>query len=172
MKKIQVNGIVISICMFLLGVFLLLWADKVTNMVSLILGAILIAYGVLNGINYINNKEKDTINILSAVVLFVIGIILISRPSIISEVISFVVGLYIILSSISNLKIALNNKSHQNYHLGLVIAIGGILIGVLCVLGKLLIPDLILRFIGLMLIIFSIIDIIDSRLLPLKKIKE
>ncbi len=162
-KSIKINEILVSICLFILGLCIFIWADKVTNTISLFFGVILIIYSLFNGIIYFKNKENNVINILSTVILLVIGIILISRPSIISEIISFVVGIYILLSSLSKLNITLNNKQNNKYHLNLILSIVGILLGILCILGKILVPNLILRYLGLMLMIYSIIDIVGIK---------
>lgn len=171
-KSIKINEIIISIFIFIIGLCIFIWADKVTNTFSLIIGAVLIAYSLLSGITYFKNKETNTMSILATVVLFVMGLILIIRPSIISEIISFIVGIYILLSSLSNLNITLNNKQSKKYHLNLVLSIVGIFLGILCILGKILIPDLILRYLGLMLMIYSIIDIIGIKSIKLIKNKE
>ena len=160
-KNVKANEVLISICLFAIGLCLLMWADKVTSTFSLILGLLLVLYAIYNGIVYFKSIEKNALVMLSAVIFLVIGIILISRPSIIGEIISFVAGIYILLSSISNLSITLNNKGHKNYNIGLILSIAGILLGVLCILGKIIIPDLILRYLGVMLMIYSVIDIVN-----------
>ena len=170
-KNIRTNEIIVSIFLFIIGLCLFIWADKVTSTFSFIMGGILIGYSIVNGIVYFKNKETNTILILSTVLMFVMGLILILRPNIISEIISFVVGIYILLSSISNLNITLNNKQNKKYHLNLILSILGIILGVLCILGKILVPDLILRYLGLMLMIYSVIDILGIKSIKLIKNK-
>ena len=109
-KSVKANEIAVSICLFIIGLCIFIWADKVTNLVSLILGSVLVAHSVLTGIEYFKCKEKNTMTIVSIVISLTFGIILISRPSIISEVISFVVGIYILLSSLSSLSLTLNSR--------------------------------------------------------------
>ena len=168
-KSVKANEIAVSICLFIIGLCIFIWADKVTNLVSLILGSVLVAHSVLTGIEYFKCKEKNTMTIVSIVISLTFGIILISRPSIISEVISFVVGIYILLSSLSSLSLTLNSRKTKRYKFNLVLSIIGIVLGILCILGKVLIPDLILRYLGLMLMIFSIIDVLGIQSIKFTK---
>ena len=164
--KMKIYSIVISICLFLVGVFMLLWAETVTNLFSLIAGGFLIAYAILNYISYIKNNGNRLI-IIPILVFLIVGIILVVRPSIINEIISFIAGIYFILTSIQRIMDSseLKSSKDENYNLSLGLGIAGIVIGILCVVGKILIPNLLLRFIGLMLVIYSIIDIINTILL-------
>lgn len=171
-KNEKVNEIFISICLFIIGLCIFIWSDKVTSTFSFIVGFVLIGYSILNAITYFKNKETNPVSILSTVILFVMGLILILRPSIVSEIISFVVGIYILLSSLSNLNMTLNNKQNKKYHLNLTLSIIGIFLGVLCILGKILVPDLILRYLGLMLMIYSVIDMLGIKSIRLINNKE
>lgn len=168
-KNIKSNDMIVSILLFIIGLSIFIWADKVTNTVSLILGGVLIGYCVLSGIAFFKNKETNAISILVTVVILVMGLILVIRPSIIGEIISFVVGIYILLSSLSNLNMTLNNKQSEKYNWNLALSIIGIVLGVLCILGKILIPNLILRYLGLMLMIYSVIDIMGIKSIKLIK---
>lgn len=168
-KNKKINEIIVSIFIFLIGICLFIWADKVTNTFSIIIGGFLIAYSIINGMIYIKDKEKNNMTLLITVVLFVIGLILVIRPNIISEIISFVVGIYILLSSFLNLNTTLSNKQNKKYHLNLVLSVIGIILGILCILGKILVPNLILRYLGLMLMIYSIIDIIGIQSIKIIK---
>ena len=136
-------------------------SEKVTNTVSIVFGSVLLIYGVVGLINYYTSKNKKTEDLVYPVVLLVLGLILVVRPSIISEIISFVIGIFIMISSFIKLHKVLKNKNSSKYKLGLGLSIAGIVIGLLCILGKLMIPDIVLSFVGLMLLIYSVTDIIN-----------
>ena len=170
-KRQKISEIFISILLFIIGVCLLIWSNQVINVASIMLGTILIIYGIFNVIITIQNKTYTELNIFGASVKIILGIILVCKPSLLSEVISFIIGLFILISSIMSLSICLNNKKSNNFNLSLYLSIAGILIGILCILGKFLIPSLILQFIGLMLVIYSIINIVNINLYPTTQIK-
>lgn len=165
MKK-TISEMLVSISIFIIGLCLLIWAEKVTNLVSQIFGAILIIYGIITFILYLTSEERRPADIVYAIVLLVIGVILVAKPSIITEIISFIIGIYIIMSSILSISKTLDNKENNNFNLVLGLSITALIIGVLCTLGKLLIPNVILQFVGLLLVIYSVINIINTLLLP------
>ena len=167
MKK-KIGDIVISICLLVIGVCLFLWAEKVTDTVSIIFGILLILYALFNFISNYNKKEKNSSIIFTSVLLFVCGLILVIKPSIITETISFVIGACLLVWGFIKLKGVLNEKSNKNYKKGLILSIVEIVIGLLCILGKLIIPNIILKFVGLMLIIYALVDITNSVLLGKK----
>ena len=163
--KDKVSDIIISIIIFIIGICLLLWSESIINIVAVMIGALFLISGIFNAINYFKSIENRSINITAATIKIVLGAILVIKPSLLSEIISFIIGLLILITSISHLINTLNNKSSSNYNVTLGLSITGIVIGILCIVGKFLLPNIILQFIGLMLIIFSIVNIIDTILL-------
>ena len=161
MNKKFIN-VVLTLFVFIFGLSLFLWSDKVTNLMSIIFGILLIIYGLLNSYVYIKSKNKRIINISTSVISLVIGIILVAKPTIVSEIISFIIGGYIVLSSLNLLLDALELKNN-NIIIGLSIV--GIIIGIFCILGKILIPNILLSMIGLLLMIYCVIYVIDSILM-------
>ena len=167
MNKKVGSEVVLSCLMFVVGICLLLWGQKLLDIITIVFGSILILYGLYNLIMQLKNKDKKTLAIIYAVILLVIGIILVAKPNILSLIISFIVGIYIVISSISSLSLVLNSKRSANYKLQIGLSIVLLIIGILCIVGKFLVPGIILQFIGLMLIIYSIVNIIN--MLMLKK---
>ena len=58
MKKEVVSEILMSVCVLILGVCLTVWADKVTTLVSILLGVLAVIYGISALVSYFSNKEK------------------------------------------------------------------------------------------------------------------
>ena len=171
--KEKIVDIFISLCLFIVGMSLLLWAEKVTNTVSQILGATMIIYGLYIAFNYYRSKDKKSADVILAIILIVCGIILVVKPSIVTELISIVIGAYVILASIVRLRFVLEVKENTNYKLGYGLSILGIILGILCIVGKLLIPNIVLQFVGIILIIYGITNIINIVMLPSKaKLKK
>ena len=165
----KLKDIILSLGLLVVGICLLLWAEKVTNTVSIILGIVAIIYSLTILVPAFKNKKGENSQIAIAAILFIAGLVLLIKPGIIGETISFVIGIFIIITSASKLKDNLDLKKNKNNNLGLILTIIGLIIGLLCILGKLIIPDLVLKFIGVMLIIYSATNIINSIILPNKK---
>ena len=142
-------------------------ADKVTNIVSIFLGILAILYSIIVFVNYFRNNSKlmnDRLSFIYGIIILVIGFVLIFRVDFLKELISFVIGIYVILTSILKLheSIVLSKNSNTKMTSAIVLAIIGIFLGILCIVGKLLFPDIIIKYIGIMLILYSIISIVNT----------
>ncbi|MBR1385970.1 MAG: DUF308 domain-containing protein [Bacilli bacterium] len=164
MKKIE--EIIMSLALLFVGVSLFLWADKVTNLVSIILGVIMLLYSGFLFISIRKNVQDNKGELTLAIILLIGGIVLLVKPEIIKETISFVIGIFILFSSISKLNVAINTSKTTKNKKGVYLSIIGIILGLLCLLGKLIIPDLVLKFVGFLVIVYSISNIINTVLLP------
>lgn len=157
----------VSICMAIFGVCLVAWADNVTNIISILLGIVVIVYGVTKIINYLHDKDNIT-DLIFGILVLVIGGVLVFRASFLKELVSFIVGIYILISSASTFVYVMkNNKENKN---SIILSIIGIVIGLLCILGKFLIPDIMLQLIGVLMVIYGVMNIVNVFLIDNKKI--
>ena len=166
MKK-KLGDILLSVLLFVIGVCLLYWSDEVIRVVTILLGSIFILYGIITIVKYLRSEPRSVLSLSIGIISIIIGIILLFKQTIISEIISFVVGIFIIIASIGNLTNAIEEKG-KNYTIGIGLSITGIVIGILCVIGKLLIPNIMLEFMGVLLIIFSVTSVINTLISPIK----
>ena len=170
MNKEKISAVLFNFGILLVGISLILWADKVTNIVSIVLGCLIVFYGIINIVNYFKVKAKefgDSMHFVYGIFIVVIGSVLIFRVNFLKELVSFIVGIYILLASIIKLYDYFVNKKNNN--IKLTSSLIGIVIGILCIVGKFLLPDIILNFIGYMLVIYSLVD--TSNLIILGKNK-
>ena len=135
--------------------------------VSIFLGILAILYSIIVFVNYFRNNSKlmnDRLSFIYGIIILVIGFVLIFRVDFLKELISFVIGIYVILTSILKLheSIVLSKNSNTKMTSAIVLAIIGIFLGILCIVGKLLFPDIIIKYIGIMLILYSIISIVNT----------
>ena len=148
----------VSICMAIFGVCLVAWADNVTNIISMLLGIVVIVYGVTRIINYLHDTDNIT-DLIFGILVLVIGGVLVFRASFLKELISFIIGIYILISSASSFVYVMkNNKENKN---SIILSIIGIVIGLLCILGKFLIPDIMLQLVGILMIIYGVVNIVN-----------
>ena len=172
MKK-KLGDILISLFLLGIGICLLYWAGSVIKTISVVLGSAFILYGLINLYKYIKYEPKSTATLVGAIVLMIAGLIIILRPTIISEIMSFVIGLFIIITCIASLSRSLERKK-DGYKLNMWLSIVGIIIGILLILGKILIPNIILQFMGILLIVYGVINIINvltmkTEILPIEE---
>lgn len=166
MKKDFWSEALMLLCVLILGVCLTVWADKVTTLVSILLGILAIIYGISAFVSYFKNQDKimnDRMQFIFGIVVLVIGFTLIFKVEFLKGLISFIVGIYILLSSCLRLKECLDVKKNLKVKMtsAIVLSILGIIIGMLCIAGKFLVPDVIVTYVGIMLIIYSVISFIE-----------
>ena len=165
-QKSFVNELIMYACILILGICLVLWADKVTSMVSTVLGIVAIGYSIFGFYNYFIGRDKkiaDDLQLVYAITMLVIGIVLILKGDFLKEVISFIIGIYILISSTIRLKetIQVGKSINKKLTTGIVLSIMGIFLGVMCILGKFLVPDIIVTYIGILLILYSVVSVVN-----------
>lgn len=173
MKKNILSEILMYVIILLLGLALTIWADKVTSLVSILLGSLAILYSIVGFVNYFKNKDRimnDNLEFIYAIIIFVIGLVLVIKVNFLKELVSFIIGIYILLSSILKLQesILLGKSLNTKLTGATILSIVGIFIGILCIVGRFIIPDAIVTYIGIMLIIYSIISIAELILINKK----
>ena len=163
MIKKNINAILFNLGILILGISLIIWADTVINMVSTVLGILICLYGMVNIVNYFRVKENvfnDTLHFVYGIFILVIGCVLIFRVDFLKELISFVIGIYIVLASVIKLHEYIVVKKNNSIKLtsSLVLSIIGLVLGILCIVGKFLIPDIFVILIGYILVMYSLVD--------------
>lgn len=162
-EKSAFGPISVNIVLFVIGLCLAIWADKVTNIMSIVLGILLLLVASYYVIDYFrDNKREDAdgeiSKLIAAIFLAIVGLFFISNANFIKDFISIVIGAGLAISGLSGLHDALDlKKSNPNeYKKPLIFAILSVIFGTLCILGKLVVPDLMLTILGVMMMFFSI----------------
>ncbi len=151
--------IIVDFIILVLGTCLIIWADKVTNAISIGIGALFILYALYNFIDYYRAKpgEKHLMNLITGLAMIIAGIFLCTNTGFIKEAISFVVGAFIVIISLVRLQDSLNlRKAGGKYQVALYSSLIGILAGTLLILGKIFVTDLMMQVIGVCFVIFAI----------------
>ncbi len=163
MKKEKISEIASVLALFAVGVLLAIFADEILDWISVILGALAIAYSVITLLSYIKMKPKERheSTLLIIVLAAASGIVLISKSGFIREMISFVIGVYIIITSALQLSMILDFRRLTGTKTrSIILPVVGIIIGALCISGDILIPDELTRLTGVFLAIYSVVYLI------------
>ncbi len=167
MKVINVvnfsSNLITSIISLIVGVILFTRPDLVTIAISYILGSLLVVYGIGKIIFYSYEKGKDTNTptklLVSGILIVIFGFICIFGSNIIEHIIRFLIGGFILLSGINRLIKVINvtDKKDSRFIASLIISILLIIIG----LYVIFVSNLFFSYLGVILIIYSIIEIIN-----------
>lgn len=165
-KTVLVNftpNIIGSIICLIFGVILFSRPDLVTITISYIIGTILVVYGIGKIIYFSYHKGKD--NTISAtgcipgVILILFGLFCLFFSGIIEQLIRFIIGALILLVGINRIITLMNmqNKKSSYFIAGLVVALALIGIGLYVIFCS----NLVLSGLGIILIIYSVMEIIN-----------
>lgn len=161
------SSIIMSIVLLIVGICLFINPAEMVKFITYIIGVIFVIFGTIKLYDYC--KQKDTISNMQltiGIAAIVIGIITMFCNGIIEFAIRLVMGGYILANGINKLIVALNSKTYNDKWVGLVIIAGLLIIGGLYIILK---SNIVLSTIGLVLIIYSAIDIISYIMYPKNK---
>jgi len=174
LKKSGWVSIVESLIFAILGVILIWKPEGIMAIISYIIGSIFIAVGVVKILNYVQaNKNSDLFNyeLLYGVMTAIIGIVMIIHADVLSTIIGIIIGMWIVYSSIIRAFTALKLREIKSniWIYSLVLAA----IMFLCGLYVIFDAGMIVTTIGIIMIIYAIIDIAENIIFinNIKKIK-
>lgn len=161
------SSVISSLLFLLLGILLYINPTEIIKFITYIIGVIFAVFGSIKLYNFYKLKQ-DTSNIqlTIAILSIIIGIIIMFCNGIIEFVIRLVIGGFILANGLNKLIISINSKETNNkWKVLLVISIILIIGGLYTILQANIIP----KIIGLILIIYSSIDLISYITYPKNK---
>lgn len=169
MKTIFKSSICASIVLMILGLLLIFQSEATITTISYIIGAALIALGVLAIIRFIKSAKKLTemdfsLDIIYGVVTIILGIVIITNPRAIASILPIVLGIAIIINSASKLQYAfiLKNDNNDMWKTTMIIAVVSTICGVVLLFNPFAGAVLIMRIVGIFIVIYSILDIVST----------
>ena len=116
-SKVFKSSILSSIALIALGILLIVQSEATIITISYIIGAFLIALGVIAGFNFIRNfkdRTKGDLDIVYGIVCIILGVVVIKNPEAIASIIPFVLGLVIIINSATKLQYSFELHREKN----------------------------------------------------------
>ncbi len=164
MSKFFRSSILGSVGMAILGILLIFYSEITIVSISYVIGAILVAIGVLAILKFIkayNNSNKNELDMVYGVVSIVLGIIVITNPEGIASIIPFVVAIVIIISSATKLQYSLELKKNNNdlWKSTMIVSIITMLCGVLLIFNPFQGVVMFTRIVGILILIYAILDL-------------
>lgn len=163
LKKSGWVSILESLIFAVLGIVLVCKPNGIMNIISYIIGAIFIIVGVVKIINYFQtNTKSDLYNyeLLYGIMSAIIGIVMIVHADILSTILGIIIGMWIVYSSIIRASTAIKlRKINTNIWIYSLI-----LAAIMFICGLYVIFDvgMIVQTIGIIMIIYATIDIIEN----------
>lgn len=160
-------SIVCDLIFLILGIILLISPTTVIYTVTNVVEAVLIIYGIVTVSNYLRIESKEDIfsfGFVQGALCILIAIFLIANPSILINILPVTLGIWMIFSSLTKIQVAIKlsawGQKTSIWHVFLAILI--FTIGIILVCNPFNIVKLVVELIGISLIFYSVIDIIES----------
>lgn len=161
------SSIISSILFLILGICLFANPTEMVKFITYIIGIIFVVFGSIKLYNYYKEKETiSNIQLTLGIMSIIIGIIIMFCNGIIEFVIRLVMGGFILANGLNKIIVALNSKDY-NQKWKILLTIGALL--VIIGLYMILKSNIVLSTVGLVLIIYSSIDIISYIMYPKNK---
>ena len=166
------SSLISAIIFFIIGGILFWYNDEIIATLSKIVGIVLAVAGVVEIVIYVINKKKQIdylAPVIRGIVFLGLSILFIFGAGIINQVVRFVVGAWILFSGINRLiqTLAISKRSKKFFPL-LLVSILLIAIGVYSIVYG----DVIISTIGIIMMVYSAIDIIGYIFYTKDEIKQ
>lgn len=167
MSKFFRSSILGSLGMVTLGILLIFYSEVTIVSISYIIGAILIAIGVLAFLRYFraySKASKNELDIVYGIVCVILGIIVITNPEGIASIIPIVVAVIIIVNSATKLQYSLELKKSDNelWKSTMVISLISLLCGVLLIFNPFKGAVMFTRIVGILILIYGLLDLLST----------
>ena len=178
LKNLKANYTLSAIICVVIGVVLIIWPGTSTQVVCMVLGGMLMIYGIVQIILYLFARERTLYlqgMLILGIVFSVVGAWILLKPETIIAAVPIIMGIIIIMHGLHNAiqAIDLKKMDYENWWVALLFGILTIVLGVVLVCHPFGAVEIVVRVIGAFLIYDGISDMwILSRLLKTKKNAE
>ena len=167
LKKETIISLVTTIIFFVIGTILYLKPIATIAAITYIIEAVLIITGIVTVINYIKvdvRYDVFSLGFVQGIVCILIALFLIVNPNLITTILPIVIGIWMIFGSLTRIQIAiklsaLGSKTSVWYILFAVIMFA---IGIVCVCNPFGTAAIIVKMLGLGIVAYSIIDLMEE----------
>lgn len=165
MKDRAISCTISALCFIALGVVLVGWPDDSLRWICRLLGIVLLVSGAVFIISYLTKKKASTVlqyDLLIGVILALLGIWLLTNPSIIITFIQYIFGAILIIHGVIDVQGALSLRSFgsSRWWPALLCAIATIALGALIIFNPFASMSALLILIGISLIFDGVSDLV------------
>lgn len=166
LKRSSWTDIVISLIFILFGALLVARPDETIGAISIILGIVFIAMGVLKLVEYYTSDTREDYLLFMALVIVIFGVIVLFASDAILSLFRIILGIWIVVTGIMDLQTILVWKQTKSPYwvIALLFSILMMFAGLMILVNK----NIVLTTIGIIVIIYAVLDIIDRIIFMLK----
>lgn len=168
--KVIISSIVSSLLFLLLGVFLFVKPGLANEMIGYVLGTLIMIAGVNSLVKFFVNKSAlrfFDFELVLGILSILLGAMIVFNPLALTSILTVGLGLWMIISSTIKIQYALELKRYQeeSWLLTLIIAILIMVLGLLVIFNPFSGQILLAKVLGMFIIFYAILDIVECLLL-------
>ena len=169
LKRSSWTDIVISIIFVLLGALLVAKPEETISAISILLGVLFIAMGVLKLVEYYTSDEREDYLLSIALITVVLGGIILFASNTLLSLFRIILGFWIIMTGVMDLQTILQWKQFKcpYWTLSFIFSILMMLSGFIILINQ----NIVTTTMGTLIVIYAILDIID-RIIFMNKIDK
>ncbi|MDE7445186.1 MAG: DUF308 domain-containing protein [Lachnospiraceae bacterium] len=177
-KGLKANYTISAVVCALLGLVLVIWPGATSQIICMLLGGVLLAYGVLQIAIYLFNRERTIIlqgMMILGIVFAVLGLWILLKPEMIMMAVPVIVGVLIAIHGLHNVvqAFALKKDGYESWWLAFLLGLLTLIFGGVLICYPFEAIELVARIIGIFLIYDGVSDIwILSRVFKVRRDKE
>ena len=178
LKNLKANYTVSAVICVMIGLVLIIWPGTSTQVVCMVFGGMLLAYGIIQIALYLFAREHTLYlqgMLLLGIVFGVLGAWILIKPEIIIATVPIVIGLIVIVHGVHNALQAIDLKKlgYSKWWVALLFGILTVALGMILVYNPFSVVNTVVRVIGAFLIYDGMSDMwIISRISKTKKEKQ
>ncbi len=165
-KKKEIKGILGSLLLIVLSVFLMLKPIEIIGTLIKVIGMILLICGVFDFTNYFVNKKEESLfdyGLVKGIIEITIGVLFIFKYDLLINLFPCILGLIIVFINIFKLQTAISLKEFEsNYMTGVIISSLSIILGLVIVINPFETIEVVVIVSGAVLLISELSNIIYS----------
>jgi uncharacterized membrane protein HdeD (DUF308 family) len=175
LKNLKANYTLSAVICVVIGVVLVIWPATSTQVVCMVLGGMLLGYGMIQIVLYLFTRERTIYlqgMLILGIVFSVIGVWILLKPESIIAAVPIIMGIIIIIHGLHNTiqAIDLKKMNYGNWWVALLCGLLTILLGGVLVYNPFSVVNTVVRVIGLFLIYDGLSDMwILSRVFKTKR---
>lgn len=174
-KRSEKSIIASSILTLVVGVMLAIYPGNTLSLIGKVIGVALMIIGVSQVVIFFKNEKEDRVANTSfalGIILFAIGLYVFINDKSLTNVFTTIIGLLICIKSIYKIQLAISLKNYSStWKYNLVSGLIVLSMGLIIIFYPIETASTILRVIGVILIVSSVYEIIES-LVVIKKIDD
>ena len=159
-------SMIYSIVFILIGLLLFLDPAGFVELISYMIGMLLLIIGTNNVLNYSRNRDLavNKTLLVVGVILFIVGIFLIVKPTFIGKIVPSIIGVCLIIKAIEKLMYLsyISDKNSEQYMISLISGIIIMIAGIFLLFNPLSGTLIVTQIIGVIIVIYSVMDIIEK----------